>query len=74
MLRFWPTKMIGSIVSMSAFFVVYFWILNHPLFPLTTIPRTFLDTLVPFFPPALFLYVSLWVYVPLAPSLLGTRR
>ena len=70
----WPTKMFGSILCMSVFFVVYFWILNHPLFPLTTIPRIFVDEWIPFWPGALFLYVSLWVYVPLAPALLGTRR
>lgn len=58
---------------MSVFFAAYFWILNHPFFPLTTIPRTRPDTWVPFTPAALWLYVSLWVYVPLAPALFATR-
>ena len=59
---------------MAVFFAAYFWILNHPFFALTTIPRTVVDAWVPFVPGALVLYVSLWVYVPLAPALLGTRR
>lgn len=66
--------MLGSVAAMTVFFVAYFWILNHPFFPLTTIPRTLPDTWVPFSPGALALYVSLWVYVPLAPALLATRR
>ncbi len=74
MVRLWVTKMFGSIACMAVFFVVYFWILNHPFFPLTTIPRTGPDRWIPFAPGALALYVSLWVYVPLAPALLSTRR
>jgi membrane-associated phospholipid phosphatase len=70
----WPLKMFGSMACMAAFFAAYFWILNHPLHPLTTVPRIALDGLVPFWPGALGLYVSLWVYVPLAPALLETRR
>ncbi len=70
----WLLKMLGSVAAMSVFFAAYFWILNHPFFPLTTIPRTLPDTWVPFAPAALWLYVSLWVYVPLAPALLATRR
>lgn len=70
----WLTKLIGTTVGMAAFFVVYFWLLNHPIFPLTTIPRISVDRMIAFRPSALYLYVSLWVYVPLAPALLATRR
>jgi membrane-associated phospholipid phosphatase len=70
----WVLKMTGTVVCMTAFFVVYFWLLNHARHPVTTVPRIFVDRLIPFNPWALPLYVSLWVYVPLAPSLLVTRR
>ncbi len=70
----WPTKMLGTMAIMSAFFVVYFQLLNHPLHPLTTVPRIFVDRLIGFCPWALPLYVSLWVYVPLAPALIVDRR
>ena len=71
---YWPTKMIGTAAIMTAFFVVYFWLLNHTRSPVTTIPQIFIDRLVPFEPWALVLYVSLWLYVPLAPALITDRR
>jgi membrane-associated phospholipid phosphatase len=71
---FWLTKMVGTMAIMTAFFVVYFWLLNHTRSPVTTIPQTFLDRLIPFQPWALALYVSLWLYVPLAPALITERR
>ena len=70
----WLMKLVGMPIFMTGFFVVYFWILNHPLFPQTTIPRIAIDRLIGFHPGALLLYVSLWVYVTLAPALLASRR
>jgi membrane-associated phospholipid phosphatase len=70
----WPVKMIGTTLGMTAFFVAYFWILNHPLFPITTIPLIAIDRLVGFRPEALPIYLSLWIYVALAPALLKNRR
>jgi membrane-associated phospholipid phosphatase len=66
----WYVKMGGTIVIMTAFFVVYFWLLNHARLPVTVVPRIFVDRMIAFMPGALPLYVSLWVYVPLAPALL----
>jgi membrane-associated phospholipid phosphatase len=70
----WAAKVTGTILSMPVFFVVYFWLLNHPLFPVTTIPRTAVDRLIGFCPETLPLYVSLWVYVVLPPMFLKNRR
>jgi membrane-associated phospholipid phosphatase len=70
----WVAKVTGTIMSMPLFFVVYFWLLKHPLFPITTIPRTAVDRLVGFSPAAFPLYVSLWVYVVLPPMFLKNRR
>jgi len=70
----WPTKMTGTVVIMAGFFVAYFWLLDHPRYPPTPVPRVFLDRMVPFQPSALALYVSLWVYAPLAPALMRSRR
>ncbi|HEY5078200.1 MAG TPA: hypothetical protein VII43_00070, partial [Opitutaceae bacterium] len=36
---YWPTKMIGTVAIMTAFFVVYFWLLNHTRSPVTTVPQ-----------------------------------
>jgi membrane-associated phospholipid phosphatase len=71
---FWPTKMIGTVAIMTAFFVIYFWLLKHTRSPVTTIPPIFIDRLVPFEPWALPLYISLWIYVPFAPALITDRR
>jgi membrane-associated phospholipid phosphatase len=70
----WPAKMLGTILFMAAFFAVYFRLLNHPLFPVTTIPRIAVDRLIGFRPEALPLYLSLWIYVSLAPAFLQDRR
>jgi membrane-associated phospholipid phosphatase len=70
----WYVKMAGTTVIMTGFFVVYFWLLNHSRLPVTVVPRIFLDRMISFRPGAVYLYVSLWVYVPLAPSLLRFPR
>jgi membrane-associated phospholipid phosphatase len=73
-LTWWPAKLIGTTFGMTAFFVVYFWLLWHPLYPVTIMPLTAVDRLVSFGPAALPLYFSLWFYVSLAPALLIVRR
>ena len=56
------------------FFSVYFWVLRHPLAPVTIMPLTAVDRWIGFQPAALPVYLSLWVYVSLAPALLINRR
>ena len=73
MRTFWPVKLFGTPLGMAAFFAVYFRLLRHPLHPLITIPLTALDRLIPFQPGAVYLYLSLWLYVSLAPALLADR-
>lgn len=70
----WMLKMNTTVALMTLFFVVYFWLLNHAFFPVTVVPRIGIDRWIGFFPGAWPLYVSLWVYVPLAPTLLVSRR
>jgi membrane-associated phospholipid phosphatase len=61
-------KVVGFVLYMVLFFAAYFALLRHPLFPVTQMPLTALDQLVPFCPPGLVLYLSLWFYVSLGPS------
>ncbi len=70
----WVAKMLGSVLGMAVFFIVYFWLLHHRFFPITIVPFTALDRLVVFRPEAFPLYVSLWFYVLLAPALLRSGR
>lgn len=70
----WPVKMMGTTLGMVAFFAAYFWVLNHPLYPVTVMPVTALDRWIGFQPWTLPLYLSLWPYVSLAPALIVDRR
>lgn len=70
----WPAKAAGITAGMGVFFVAYFWLLRHPLRPVTIVPRTAVDRLIRFWPGALPLYFSLWPYVALVPALLIDRR
>ncbi|HET7300689.1 MAG TPA: phosphatase PAP2 family protein [Oleiagrimonas sp.] len=58
----------------AAFFAGYFLLLKFPLFPVTVMPVTAVDRLIGFQPGALILYVSLWLYVSIAPALLDDKR
>lgn len=70
----WVRKMLATTFGCSAFMVVYFWILHHPLYPVTMMPVTTIDRAIGVEPLMLPLYLSLWLYVSLVPALLKTGR
>lgn len=65
-------KIAGICAFMGVFFAAYFHVLRNPWRPVTEMPLTALDAWVPFQPAAFWAYVSLWVYVGIAPGLLPT--
>lgn len=67
-------KMFGTTVFMTLFFTAYINLLKNPLFPVFEMPLTALDRWVGLYPPALLLYVSLWVYVSFPPLFFISRR
>jgi membrane-associated phospholipid phosphatase len=67
-------KSIGTTLFISLFFGAYFYLLKVSAYPTTVMPTTLLDRLIGFQPLALPMYISLWVYVSLPPTLLATRR
>ena len=67
-------KGLGTAGIMTVFFIGYFVVLRHPLFPVTTVPATWIDGLVGFQPWTLTAYFSLWLYVSLPASMLIERR
>jgi len=67
-------KCFGTMIFIALFFAVYFYVLSHPAYPVTVMPISFLDELIPFQPATLPIYLSLWLYVSLPPALLATRR
>jgi membrane-associated phospholipid phosphatase len=70
--RWWWLKATGTSAFMVGFFLIYFQLLNHPIRPPFEMPLTVVDRWMPFWSWAVFPYVSLWVYVSLAPAMLGT--
>ena len=71
--RHFLLTLIGTTAFTFVFFVGYLYIQRHPAYPLTVMPLTVLDRLIPFQPHALFAYLSLWVYVGVGPGLQRTR-
>jgi len=74
--RLWCFRPLTKIVLICGFtwvfFIAYFELLRVPAHPVTVMPLTPLDALIPFQPGAVWAYVSLWVYIGIAPALLPT--
>lgn len=62
-------KVVGVTACTWLFFIAYFHLLRHPAYAVTVMPLTALDGWIAFMPPALFAYVTLWLYVGLGPGL-----
>jgi membrane-associated phospholipid phosphatase len=69
-----PLKALGISAFMWVFFIGYFHLLRNPAHPVAIMPLTVLDRWIPFQPQALPAYVSLWLYIGVAPGLLLTLR
>lgn len=67
--RFW-LKTLGISGFVWLFFIGYFHVLRNPGGPVTLMPTTAIDAWIPFQPAALAAYVSLWIYLGIAPGLL----
>lgn len=67
-------KVAGIFAFMWVFFTAYFHVLRNPAGPVTAMPLTPLDAWIAFEPEAFWVYVSLWVYVGIAPALLPSVR
>lgn len=67
-------KALVTPLFIALFFGAYLYLLKSPTFPTTVMPFTALDHLIGFQPMVMPLYLSLWVYVSLPASILGTRR
>lgn len=67
-------KLAGTSVAIWCFFVGYFHLLRHPAHAVTPMPLTALDALVPLQPAMLYPYLSLWLYVGIAPGLMPSFR
>ena len=69
MRKLFVLKFVGITAFTWLFFLAYFYLLRNPAHPVLVMPLTALDHWFPFVPPALFVYLSLWIYVGTAPGL-----
>ncbi len=65
---------VSTTLLTGLFFIGYFWVQRHPAYAPITMPRTGLDLLIPFQPPALLAYASLWIYAGVGPGIQRTIR
>jgi membrane-associated phospholipid phosphatase len=72
--RWFFIKVVGITAFIWIFFVAYFKVLRDVSYPVTQMPLLWLDHALPFEPAALYVYLSLWFYVGLAPGLTFTLR
>lgn len=70
---FW-LKLLGISGFMWIFFIAYFHLLRNPVRPVLQMPLTTLDHAIGHQPWAFWAYVSLWVYVGIAPGLMLRLR
>ena len=70
----WPVKALGTPLGITLFFFGYFWVMHHALGTVYTMPLTWVDRAVAFWPETFVAYVSLWVYVAFGPAIARDRR
>ena len=70
--RHFMLKLLGTTACTWLFFIGYFHVLRFPVYPVTLMPLTALDHVIPFEPLALFPYLTLWFYLGVAPGLQRT--
>jgi len=69
LMHLWIFKATGTAAFMAIFFYSYFEVLHSPIGVVTIMPLTWVDDWIAFWPPAFYLYASLWVYTSLVPAL-----
>jgi membrane-associated phospholipid phosphatase len=67
-------KLLGVSGFMWLFFIGYFYLLRNPARPVMEMPLTALDLAISHQPSAFAAYVSLWLYVGIAPGLMPRLR
>lgn len=67
-------KSLGPTIAITVFFVVYFYILEHPSFSSRLMPVLPIDLWVPVIPWSAWIYFSLWVYICVPQALMVDRQ
>ena len=70
----WQLKLgLGGILTVG-FLAVYHTLQTYPLFPVTIMEPTWIDRAIPFTPSMVYLYESLWFFMPIAPWLMKSKE
>ncbi len=69
LMHLWFYKATGTALFTAIFFYSYFAVLESPIYPVTIMATTAVDDWIAFWPPAFYIYASLWLYTALMPAL-----
>jgi membrane-associated phospholipid phosphatase len=69
LMHLWFIKATGTAAFMASFFYGYFAVQLSPMAPVFIMPTSWFDDAIAFWPPAFYLYASLWLYTSLVPAL-----
>ena len=70
----WLTKMLGTSLSIAAFFPIYFWIMQATAYRAARVPVSGLDALIGVQQWAIVPYASLWLYVSMPAAFAANRQ
>lgn len=69
LMHLWFLKASGTMAFMAIFFYGYFAVQRSAVGAVTIMSVTWVDDWIAFWPPAFYLYASLWIYTSLVPAL-----
>ncbi len=70
----WVVKLILLVVLNLLVYVRYLFLQRHHFFPTTTMPTNFCDRLIPFSAQTVWIYLSIYLLMPIGPFLLDQRQ
>ena len=69
----WRVKVFWTLILTLWISIPYYWIQHAAVFPPSTMPATFFDDAIPFAPFMVWLYLSLYALLMIAPALVQHR-
>jgi membrane-associated phospholipid phosphatase len=69
-----PLKLILLVVLNLWVYLPYQFLQQHHFFPVTNMPASFLDRMIPFSDQAVWLYLSIYLLMPIGPFLMDNRQ
>lgn len=70
----WPLKLILLLTLNLWVYGPYLFLQHYDFFPIATMPLTFLDRLIPFWPWTVWIYLSIYLLMPAGPFLMDNRQ